>query len=225
MPIRAFYGSSQAADDLDDVRAALGYDRIDLYGGSYGATLIQYYLRQHEDHVRAVVLDGGTLLDVPVLELVPRNSQQALDSVLERCAADPACAEAFPDPAGELATAMARLADHPVETEVLDPWAGAPIWVDDDALASQIHTLLVSSQAAEIPLTIHEAATGDIDAVAERIASSIPDPATDAQQELMFWTIICSEGWARLDPGTGRSGRSRLVLPCPVPGGGAGASR
>jgi pimeloyl-ACP methyl ester carboxylesterase len=39
-----FYTSAVAADDLDDVRAALGYDTIDLYGASYGGTLAQYYL-------------------------------------------------------------------------------------------------------------------------------------------------------------------------------------
>ena len=99
-----FYASRQAADDLDDVRAALGYDRIDIYGASYGATLAQYYLRQHESHVRSVVLDGGTLLDVPIFERLPRSSQAALDSVLERCVADTACHATFPDPAGDLET-------------------------------------------------------------------------------------------------------------------------
>jgi pimeloyl-ACP methyl ester carboxylesterase len=42
-----FYTTSVAADDIDDVREALGYEMIDLYGTSYGGTLAQYYLRQH----------------------------------------------------------------------------------------------------------------------------------------------------------------------------------
>ena len=33
-------------DDLDDVRAYLGYDRINLYGGSYGTRAALVYLRR-----------------------------------------------------------------------------------------------------------------------------------------------------------------------------------
>ena len=36
-----------AADDLDGVRSGLGYSRLDLYGISYGATVVQYYLLRH----------------------------------------------------------------------------------------------------------------------------------------------------------------------------------
>ena len=64
-----FYTTSEAMDDLDDVREALGYDKINLVGYSYGATAAQYYLRQHEEHVRTMTLGGGSLLDVPVFEL------------------------------------------------------------------------------------------------------------------------------------------------------------
>ena len=54
-----FYTTSLAMDDLDDVREALGYDKINLVGYSYGATAAQYYLCQHEEHVRTVTLGGG----------------------------------------------------------------------------------------------------------------------------------------------------------------------
>ena len=83
-----FYTTSAAMDDLDEVRAALGYDRINLYGPSYGATAAQYYIRQHEDRVRAAVFDGGTLVDVPIFERIAPNSQRALDILLDRCAAE-----------------------------------------------------------------------------------------------------------------------------------------
>ena len=196
-----FYASPQAADDLDDVRIALGYDRIDLYGGSYGATLAQYYLRQHGSHVRSVVLDGGTLLDVPIFERLPRSSQAALDSVLERCAADTRCHAAFPDPAGDLERAMARLAKHPVRTAVRDPWTDEPIVVNAAALAGEIHDLLVVSDSADVPLVLHQAATGEIEPIAERIRDASEDPSTSAQAMVMYWSIACAEGWARFDPG------------------------
>jgi pimeloyl-ACP methyl ester carboxylesterase len=50
-----FYTTSVAANDIDDVRVALGYEAIDLYGTSYGGTLAQYYLRQHGENVRSEV--------------------------------------------------------------------------------------------------------------------------------------------------------------------------
>src|SRR5215831_942481 len=51
------YTTSVAARDLETVRRTLGYGKIDLYGGSYGATLAQAYLRQHPTSLRSVVLD------------------------------------------------------------------------------------------------------------------------------------------------------------------------
>ena len=86
------YGTAAAADDLDAVRAALGYRQLNVYGTSYGATLAQVYLARHPRSVRTVVLDGGTLLDIPFFERFAVNGQRALDQVARRCAADRACA-------------------------------------------------------------------------------------------------------------------------------------
>ena len=91
-----FYTTSAAADDLDEVKAALGYEKVNLYGTSYGGTVVQYYLRQHGNRVRAAVLDGSTPLDVPVLELIGRSSQAALDLLMRRCVEDATCQAAFP---------------------------------------------------------------------------------------------------------------------------------
>ncbi len=53
------YRTSAAADDIDDVRASLGFDSIDLYGDSYGTFLAQSYAFRHGDRVRALVLDSA----------------------------------------------------------------------------------------------------------------------------------------------------------------------
>ena len=53
-----YYTTSVAVRDLDDVRAALGYQQIDLYGVSYGTRVAQHYMRRYPERVRAAVLDG-----------------------------------------------------------------------------------------------------------------------------------------------------------------------
>ena len=52
------YTTNIAMDDVEDVRAALGYDQINLYGGSYGTRVAQHYLRKYPMRVRTVILDG-----------------------------------------------------------------------------------------------------------------------------------------------------------------------
>ena len=62
------YGTRMAMDDLDAVRAALGYRQLDVIGSSYGATAAQVYLRLHPSSVRALVLAGATAIDVPFFD-------------------------------------------------------------------------------------------------------------------------------------------------------------
>ena len=192
-----FYTSSEAADDLDDVRSALGYETIDLYGSSYGATLAQYYLRQHGEHARAVVLDGGTLLDVPVLELIAARSQAALDAVFDRCETEAPCRSAFPHVESEFRTVMEELAARPVRTDVSDTLTGEQVVVTADAFAELIHQLLTESRSGEVPALVHLAAFGDTEAIAERLVGS--DPTGSLFRQLMLWSIFCSEPWAEYD--------------------------
>lgn len=188
------YTSTEAADDLDDVREALGYAVVDLYGGSYGATLAQYYIRQHAEHVRAAVLDGGTLLDVPIFELLARRSQQALDSVFARCRADRACRETFPDPAGDLSSVIATLERHPATVETRTPTSTRGVLVTAEGFADAIHQLLVRSRAGEIPSVLRRATEGDLAPIAVLVAES--EATSSSLRQLMPWAIRCSEPWA-----------------------------
>ncbi|HZQ49864.1 MAG TPA: alpha/beta hydrolase [Candidatus Dormibacteraeota bacterium] len=192
-----FYTTAVAVDDLDAVRAALGYSKIDLYGGSYGATAVQYYIRRHGEHVAAAVLDGGTRVDVPILELIAKNSQLALDDVLDRCARETPCRTAFPNVRAELRTILARLAAKPVKTDVTDP-EGNPIVFTPDVFAGTLHSLLVGSESGSIPWLIHQASTGDLLSAAVALSRYLGTPG--ARTLMMQVEILCSEAWARNDP-------------------------
>ncbi len=207
------YTTTVAADDVDDVRAALGYEKIDLYGTSYGGTLAQYYLRQHGDHVRAAVLDGSTPLDVPVLERMAENSQAALDLLFRRCAEDKACKQAFPRLAAEWAAVMHRLATRLV---VVDPDSGEEAVIDQVMLADAVHrALLTESTAARVPLAVHRAYTGQWIHAAQLIGA----PPSGGPTLMMADEILCSEAWARFGPTeVARRGAGSYALPLELAG-------
>jgi pimeloyl-ACP methyl ester carboxylesterase len=80
------YTTSIAADDLDEVRAWLGYDKINLEGGSYGTRAAQVYLRRHGEHVRSALLVGVAGMDqyLPMFHLAAkffeRGTAEGLDT-------------------------------------------------------------------------------------------------------------------------------------------------
>jgi pimeloyl-ACP methyl ester carboxylesterase len=203
-----FYTSTVAADDLDAVRAGLGYEKIDLYGTSYGGTLGQYYLRQHADHVRVAVLDGSTPVDVPVLERMAASSQEALDLLFRRCAENGPCQTAFPRLAAEWETLLHRLA---TPLTIVHPTSGEKAVVDQVKLADAIHAaLLTEATAAQIPLAIHLAYQNRWLEAGQLISA----PPAGGPTLVMADEIFCSESWARFDPAeVARDGAGSYALP------------
>jgi pimeloyl-ACP methyl ester carboxylesterase len=194
-----FYTTSMAMDDLDDVREALGYDKIDLVGASYGATAAQYYLRQHEEHVRSVVLLVGSLLDVPVFERWGLNAQRALDRIFDECQADKDCDAAFPHIRQEFKDLWARMAEDPVTITFSDKSLGSAT-LTPQYLAPVLRLMTKDAKNdAAIPLLIHRAyADNDWQGFARFIE-------TDGNVEwwgpqIMEHVIRCGEKWARFDP-------------------------
>jgi len=80
------YRTAAAADDIDDVRDALGVGRIDLYGDSYGTFLSQSYAFRHGDSLRALVLDSAYPVrgEDPLYPSLWRTGIDALSIVCER---------------------------------------------------------------------------------------------------------------------------------------------
>ena len=194
-----FYTTRAAADDLDAVRAGLGYPAIDVYGASYGATVAQYYARQHADRLRSLVLDGGTLLDVPVLELIANNVERALDMLFKRCDADRACTIAYPSLRDEFATVMQRLSVAPVKSSVPDPF-GRQFVIGPKEFAAALHMALVTHvTAAQVPYRIHIAYLERWDELA-RAAAAEGAGVASLDELAMSLVIRCNEPWARYDP-------------------------
>ena len=91
------YHTINSVADLDAVRAALGHERIDLVGVSYGTRLVQAYIDRHPQRVRAAVLFGAVPADAKMPLWHARFAQNTLDQLFEDCALDADCARSYPD--------------------------------------------------------------------------------------------------------------------------------
>jgi pimeloyl-ACP methyl ester carboxylesterase len=188
------FTTSVAADDLEAVRRAMGYGKIDLYGGSYGATLAQVYMQRHPSSVRRAVLDSGSLPDVRIYDASARNAEHALDAQLARCAAEPACHRAFPQTRQELAGLLARPARR-VTVE-----AGTFVVRPDDVAWTIASLSDTADGASTIPFVIQAAARGSYVPLARAYASGVGSDLDARARLATFWVILCSEPWARFDP-------------------------
>jgi pimeloyl-ACP methyl ester carboxylesterase len=182
----AQYGTRAAMDDLDAVRAALGYPTLDVYGTSYGATAAQVYLERHPRSVRTLILDGATFLDVPFYSRFAQNGERALDQIERRCFAQPSCARAFPDWRSKLTSLIVKWSKKPEKL-------GKAGNVTGIGLAGIVQNMTIAADsAAYIPLVVERAAEGDYGPLLRYVG-----PA-EMTRSMMYWSIWCNEPWVGL---------------------------
>jgi len=190
------YTTSIAVRDLDQVRAALGYDSINLYGVSYGTRVAQHYLRRYPKHVRSVILDGVV---PPQLDLGPAmagNAEAALAKVLTRCASESECRARFGDPALAYHSLRNTLQTHAVPVSLFDPTSGNAARFEFSSYQLAVVLRLATytaEQAALLPLMLHQAAaSGDFAPLAAQFLLVRRD-YSNAIAYGMHNTIVCSE--------------------------------
>jgi pimeloyl-ACP methyl ester carboxylesterase len=195
--------TASAVRDLDQVRQALGYDKINIYGPSYGVTIGLAYLQRYSSHVRVAVLDSGSLLSVPLWQRGAVQDQQVFDQMASRCAATPACARSY-HPAADLAAILAHLNAHPVQVILHGP-GGQHQTVTVTALAvlNFVEGYLGEAQTAvQLPAILHALALGQWSQVIARLGGTTADLAPPALTVLQAVTVECSDAWAAMNPAT-----------------------
>ncbi len=90
------YDSAANAADVNDLRIALGYQQVNLWGISYGTRLALTVMRDHPEGLRAVVIDSVFPPEVDDAAETVRNTTEAFDAFFAACAADPQCSSAYP---------------------------------------------------------------------------------------------------------------------------------
>jgi pimeloyl-ACP methyl ester carboxylesterase len=195
------YTTSIAMADLNDVRAYLGYDKINLYGGSYGTRAALVYLREHESTVRAVVLDGVAPPDMRLPLFMARDGQRALDRLVADCEVDEVCRSRHPRLGERLRTLIAALDASPVSTQLTHPRSGVTeeVRIDGEFVANVIFGALYSPLISSLlPELVARAERRDFQGLLALTAMS--DSAASNMSVGMQMSVVCAEDYPRIAP-------------------------
>jgi pimeloyl-ACP methyl ester carboxylesterase len=191
----AFYTTTVAVRDLDAVRAALGYEQINLYGSSYGTRVAEHYLRRYPSRVRAVILDGVIAPEEALGPNTAIDAENALQNVFKRCAQDAHCHKRFGDPAETYRAVRAALDAKAVHVELPDPTTGSPQKIDFGpahlAVVLRLSTYS-SEQAALLPLTLDLANVGNYTPLVGQFLMTVKQLG-DVVAYGMHNSVVCTE--------------------------------
>ena len=175
------YDSLAHAEDLDELRIALGYDRWNVLGVSNGGLATLTLMRLHPEAIRSVVLDSPNSTDnLPIVDRW-RTASRLLEKVFADCAADAACDGQFPGLRGVFYGLVDALRQNPVDVPVPSP-AGGPdltMHVSGDVFLAETARLIRNPAVLPaFPATVFFAAHGGLELVV-RAAVGAPAPLSD----------------------------------------------
>jgi pimeloyl-ACP methyl ester carboxylesterase len=199
------FTTSIAVQDLDAVRRALGAERIDLVGASYGTRVALEYQRQFPGAVRRSVLDGVAPPDMALPASFSLDNQAAFDALVAACAAEAACARSHPDLHARFTALLQSL---PRSVKAAHPLSGRTeefVLTRDMLLGAVRNALYVPALAAALPEAIDAASRGDFAGLIGLSATFTSRKATRVATGMHF-SVVCAEDMPRLSSSSDRPG-------------------
>ncbi len=194
------FNSVENALDVGDIRRQLGYEKLDVYGISYGTLLAQHVMRLNESAVRSVTLDA--VLPVGVNALVDNiaTKDRALRRVLEACEADLRCVSAFPSLYFQLEQAFENVRNEPVVVSIRggERNGGFDLKLNEYMVYGFLIASLYETNAnPRIPLFIHALAIQDSKGLEQILnpyfAIENVSIEVDAFAQGMYLSVVCRE--------------------------------
>ncbi len=194
------YATWIAVRDFEAVRARLGTEQINLWGGSYGTRAALEYMRQYPERVRTAVLDGVAPPDMVLPISFAIDADVALKSLGEACTRDERCRTRYPD-FDERISALLKRAESGIDIQVPHPLTGATesIRLDRKMLASLLRApLYVPQLASVLPFALAEAGRGDFTALVA-LSAAISGGVNENFAVGMHFAVLCAEDVPRID--------------------------
>ncbi|MBK6925761.1 MAG: alpha/beta fold hydrolase [Thermomonas sp.] len=194
------YTTTDAVADLEAVRKAIGADRINLMGVSYGTRMAQQYALRHPQHVRTVTLDSPVPNTLGLGNIFAGNLDSALQAQFALCKESPTCKQRMGDPRAELQSVLARLRANPVPVTYRDGSTGEEVTetITADHVAGLVRMYAyMPAVGALLPQLIREASQGryaNLMALAKMMQGDLEESMSMGMQ----MSVICTEDAASM---------------------------
>ncbi|MEO6952469.1 MAG: alpha/beta fold hydrolase [Polyangia bacterium] len=189
-----YYTTTDAVEDLEALRLALGSPRFDLVGISYGTRVAQQYVRRHPGGVRSIVLDGVVPNAQALGDRAAADLEAALRKLLALCTSDARCKARYGDPWVTLTRVRPRLRARPRTVEYRDPrtFVERTGTMTELSLIGLVRLFAYSTETSSLlPLMIDEA---DHDRYAPLLGqASLIDTQLQSIAEGMALSVLCAE--------------------------------
>ena len=155
------YNTNQSADDLEDLRKALGVPKISLWGISYGTHLTFAVLRRHPQSISRAILAGIEGPDHTYK--LPGNIQQHLEDLAALIKSDAQIGKDIPDFLGLMKQVFDQLDAQPQTVEIIDPRTKQKVRVVVNKFVMQyiIGNNIGTTVTANFPAFVYRASKGD----------------------------------------------------------------
>lgn len=161
------FNEHEVALDIDDLRVALGYDKIDLVGGSYGTSIAMAVLRYAPQGVRAVVLDSPWPPEANWAQGGPQMVSDAVALVVAKCGADPVCSAKYPNLKADVDALARRFLAGPQKGE-------ARSYTADDLGGYLMDAAYENDWTRRLPFDLEAMAGGDFTVLEDHRAERSP---------------------------------------------------
>ncbi|MGO4550955.1 alpha/beta hydrolase [Lysobacter sp. 2RAF19] len=195
-----FYTTTDATRDLDAVREAIGAQKINLMGVSYGTRVAQQYAMHYPQHTRTIVLDSVAPNAIYLGNDFARNLESALDLQFGQCAKTPGCTKALGDPRERLNALMTKLRAEAPLVKYRDAATGE--MKEERLRPGHVAGLArmyayVPIASSILPLLLHEADQGRYENLMS-LSKMLGGSMADAMAYGMQLSVVCSEDAAGL---------------------------
>ncbi|HEX8956827.1 MAG TPA: alpha/beta hydrolase, partial [Burkholderiaceae bacterium] len=197
----AQYNTENSARDLEQIRSALGYGRINLWGGSYGTRLAQAYARLFPASARALILDGVAAPD-QIIFVWGKDAQASLDATFRQCDNDPGCHAAYPNPAQQFNGLLSRVNNGDIKLDFYHPRTAArtQMQLRPERFLQAVRTVLYSADAANrLPFLIDSADKGNWNPFVAQMYST-SDFSLEGPAVGLMLSVTCAEDIPRITP-------------------------